>query len=45
MSYVHRSNGSVLDYDNDKLRKNWNHWVETGEELESREWLLKQDKW
>jgi hypothetical protein len=45
MSYVHRSNGSALDYDNDKLRKNWNHWVNTSEELEPREWLLKQDKW
>lgn len=45
MSYVHRSNGSALDYDSDKLRKNWNHWVITGEELEPREELLKLDKW
>ena len=24
---------------------NWNHWVTTGEELESREFLLKNDRW
>ena len=35
MSYVTRShNGkSALGYDNDALRKNWNHWCKTGEEL------------
>jgi hypothetical protein len=35
MSYVKRShNGtSALGYDNDALRKNWNHWCKTGEEI------------
>lgn len=43
MSHVTRHNGSALDYD--KLRKNWNHWVSTGEELEPREQILKEGKW
>jgi len=45
MSHVTRHNGSALDYDSDKLRKNWNHWVSTGEELEPREQILKEGKW
>ena len=45
MSHVTRNNGSALDYDSDKLRKNWNHWVNTGEILEEREQLLKEGKW
>ena len=30
-SFVHRNDGSVLGYDWDGLRKNWNKWVATGE--------------
>ncbi len=33
MSYVTRNNGSALNYDGDELRKNWNHYVNTGIEL------------
>ena len=33
MSVVGRFNGSTTDYDSDALRKNWNWWVETGEEV------------
>jgi len=45
MSYVTRNDGSALEYDSDKLRKNWNNWVETGEELETRKQLLAEGKW
>ena len=45
MSHITRNDGSALHYDNDKLRKNWNHWVETGEELEPREEILKLGRW
>lgn len=45
MSHVTRNGGSALEYDSDKLRKNWNYWVETGEELETREQLLEEGKW
>jgi hypothetical protein len=45
MSYISRHGGSALNYDSDKLRKNWNHWVHYGEELEPREELLKEGKW
>jgi hypothetical protein len=33
MSYVNRNNGSVIGYDRDELRKNWNYWCKTGEIL------------
>ena len=45
MSWVTRHGGSALNYDSDNLRKNWNHWVETGEELCPREKLLTEGKW
>ena len=45
MSHVTRHGGSALNYDSDKLRKNWNHWVHYGEELEPREQILKEGKW
>ncbi len=45
MSYLIRNNRSLLGYDSDKLKKNWNHWVETGEELEPRNKLLEQGRW
>ena len=45
MSWVKRNSGSVLHYDFDKLRINWNHWVESGQELEPREKLLQEGKW
>ena len=32
-------------YDSDKLRINWNHLVESGQELEPREKLLQEVKW
>lgn len=30
MSVANRSEGSVIEYDRDALRLNWNYWVETG---------------
>ena len=45
MSHVKRNGGSALHYKSNGLRYNWNHWVTTGEELESREFLLKNDRW
>ena len=33
MSVYKRCNGNLDEYDSDELRKNWNHWCETGEEL------------
>lgn len=45
MSHIKRNNGSVLNYNSNKLMINWNHWVRTGEELESRDYLLKQNRW
>ena len=45
MSWVTRFGGSALNYDSYKLRKNWNHWVKTGEELEPRQKLLDEGKW
>ena len=33
MSIVRRENGSAEKYDRDNLRKNWNHFVNTGEFL------------
>lgn len=45
MSYVTRQNGSALNYDSDSLRKNWNHWVEFGDELESHSWLRENGRW
>jgi hypothetical protein len=45
MSHVKRNNGSVLNYNSNKLMINWNWWVKNGEELEPREKLLKEGKW
>ena len=45
MSWVTRFGGSALNYDSYKLRKNWNHWVKNGEELEPRQKLLDEGKW
>ena len=45
MSNVTRNAGSAKWYDSDKLRKNWNHWVETGEELETHKSLRESGKW
>jgi hypothetical protein len=45
MSWVTRHGGSALNYDSYKLRKNWNHWVETKKELEPRAQLLDEGKW
>ena len=45
MSHVGRNGGSALKYDAFELRKNWNHWVQTGEELITRKKLLEEGKW
>lgn len=45
MSHIKRNSGSVLEYDIYELRNNWNHWVETSEELCQREKLLEEGKW
>ncbi len=45
MSHVKRNGGSALEYDAFELRKNWNHWVETGEEKLTRQQLLDEGKW
>jgi hypothetical protein len=45
MSHVKRNNGSALNYNSSKLMINWNHWVTTGEELESRSSLLELGRW
>jgi len=45
MSHIQRNNGSVLNYNSNKLMINWNYWVVNGEELEPRERLLKEGKW
>jgi hypothetical protein len=45
MSHVGRNKGSALEYDAFELRKNWNHWVETSEELVTRKKLLEEGKW
>lgn len=45
MSWVTRFGGSALNYDSYKLRKNWNHWVKTGEELETHKSLRELDRW
>lgn len=37
MSHVKRNDGSVQTYNTYELRNNWNHWVETGEHLFTRE--------
>ena len=45
MSWVTRHGGSALNYDSYKLRNNWNHWVKTGEELETHKSLRELDRW
>lgn len=45
MSYTIRNNGSVLNYNSDRLRLNWNHWVSTGEILESFDSLKEKGRW
>jgi hypothetical protein len=45
MSHVGRHDGSALSYDSHKLRKNWNHWVMTGEEIEKYEDLRALERW
>ena len=45
MSHATRCNGSVLNYNSNKLMINWNYWVYNGIELEPREQLLKEGKW
>ena len=45
MSFVSRNNGSALHYKSNGLKENWNHWVTTGEELESHSELRSLDRW
>jgi hypothetical protein len=45
MSFVSRNNGSALHYKSNGLRYNWNHWVTTGEELESHSFLRENNRW
>ena len=45
MSYITRNNGSALHYNSNNLRLNWNHWVTTGEELETHSKLRESGKW
>jgi len=33
---VYKRTGRTAEYDSDALRKNWNHWVETGEIMFSK---------
>ena len=45
MSHVKRNSGSALNYNSNKLKDNWNHWVKTGEELESHSFLIENGRW
>ena len=45
MSWVTRHGGSALDYDTHKLKTNWNHWVDTGEELDTHSSLRERGFW
>lgn len=45
MSYVTRNNGSALNYPNNGLKDNWNHWCETGEVRESFDELKSLGRW
>lgn len=45
MSFVSRNNGSALGYESNKLKENWNHWVKTGEILESHKELRELGRW
>ena len=45
MSHVTRHGGSALEYNSHKLKENWNHWVKTGEQLETHKGLREQERW
>jgi hypothetical protein len=45
MSWVTRHGGSALNYNSNKLKINWNYWVNNKEELEPRAQLLDEGKW
>ena len=45
MSWVTRHDGSALDYNSYKLKENWNHWVKTGEQLETYKGLRELERW
>jgi len=45
MSVVKRCNGSAVEYNRDDLRKNWNHWCETGEVLFEHASKRNDGKW
>ena len=45
MSWINRHGGSAMEYNTDKLKENWNHWVKTGEELENHKSLREMGRW
>ena len=45
MSFVSRNKGSALFYPSNGLLHNWNHWVSTGEELETHSHLREMGRW
>jgi hypothetical protein len=45
MSWLNRHGGSAMEYNIDKLKENWNHWVKTGEELENHKYLREMGRW
>ena len=45
MSHIKRNNGSALHYNSNKLLENWNHWVDTNEELETHQSLIENGYW
>lgn len=45
MSWVNRHGGSAMEYNSNKLKENWNHWVKTGEELENHKSLREMGRW
>lgn len=45
MSWVNRHGGSAMEYNSNKLKENWNHWVRTSEELENHKSLREMGRW
>ena len=45
MSWVNRHGGSAMEYNSNKLKESWNHWVKTGEELENHKSLREMGRW
>lgn len=45
MSFIKRNNGSAVEYGTQDLKNNWNHWVKTGEMLETLESLKSKNRY